>query len=141
MRGSGNLKLDDKSRLTLPAKYRVALTEEVAVVCESERCLAVYARSVLDQLMGPINAAQPTHLKVRDYQRWFNSRAEDAIPDKLGRVTITPSQRAWAGLDKDVFYVAAGSRLEIWNPDAWQAYSAVLDDKFADFDGEIVPQG
>lgn len=138
MRGSGGLKLDDKSRLTLPAKYRDELTDKLVIVCDQERCLSIYPRQALDALMNPINAASPTQLKVREYQRWANSRSEDAAPDKLGRVIISPIQRAWAGLDKDVFYVGAGNRLEIWQPEAWAAYEAALDDKFADFDGDIV---
>jgi len=140
MRGTFTPKLDDKSRLTLPAKYRTELTDEVTVVCEQERCLAIYAKSVLDQMMEPVNAAPSTLRNVREYQRWTQYRAEDATPDKQGRVTITPIQRAWAGLEKDVIVIGAGNRLEVWNPEKWEAYSAGLDARFADFDGEIVPR-
>ncbi len=140
MRGTWTPKLDDKSRLTLPAKYRTELTDEVTVVCEQERCLAIYAKTVLDTMMEPINAAPSTLRDVREYQRWTQYRAEDATPDRQGRVTITPTQRAWASLDKDVVVIGAGNRLEVWDPDKWAAYSAALDAKFADFDGEIVPR-
>ncbi len=141
MRGTWTPKLDDKYRLTLPAKYRTELTEEVTVVCEQERCLAIYAKAVLDTMMEPINAAPSTLRDVREYQRWTQYRAEDATPDRQGRVTITSTQRAWAGLDKDVVVIGAGNRLEVWDPARWEAYSATLDAKFADFDGEIVPRG
>jgi len=140
MRGAWTPKLDDKSRLTLPAKYRAELTDEVTVVCEQERCLAIYAKAVLDAMMEPVNAAPSTLRDVREYQRWTQYRAEDATPDKQGRVTITPSQRTWAGLDRDVVVIGAGNRLEVWNPEQWEAYSSALDAKFADFDGEIVPR-
>ena len=141
MRGMWTPKLDDKFRLTLPAKYRDELTEEVTVVCEQERCLAIYAKPVLDKMMEPINVAPSTLRNVREYQRWTQARAEDANPDKQGRVTLSTVQRTWAHLDKDVIVIGAGNRLEVWNPEAWDAYSAELDAKFADFDGEIVPRG
>ena len=140
MRGMFTPKLDDKSRLTLPAKYREELTDEVTVVCEQERCLAIYAKSVLDQMMSPVNAAPSTLRDVREYQRWTQYRAEDAAPDRQGRVTISAVQRQWAGLDKEVIVIGAGNRLEVWDPVKWEAYAAALDDKFADFDGEIVPR-
>ncbi|MCL2482865.1 MAG: division/cell wall cluster transcriptional repressor MraZ [Propionibacteriaceae bacterium] len=140
MRGTWTPKLDEKSRLTLPAKYRTELTEEVTVVCEQERCLSVYSKEVLDSMMEPVNTAPSTLRNVREYQRWTQYRAEDANPDRQGRITITASQRAWAGLDRDVIVIGAGNRLEVWNPERWEAYSATLDDKFADFDGEIVPR-
>jgi len=134
-------KLDDKSRLTLPAKYRSELTDEVTVVCEQERCLAVYPKAVLDTMMEPINSAPSTLRDVREYQRWTQYRAEDATPDKQGRITLTAIQRTWAGLDRDVIVIGAGNRLEVWDPERWETYSAALDERFADFDGEIVPRG
>ena len=141
MRGSWMPKLDDKSRLTLPAKYRSELTDEVTVVCEQERCLAVYPKAVLDTMMEPINSAPSTLRDVREYQRWTQYRAEDATPDKQGRITLTAIQRTWAGLDRDVIVIGAGNRLEVWDPERWETYSAALDERFADFDGEIVPRG
>lgn len=140
MRGSWTPKLDDKSRLTLPAKYRSELSEEVTVVCEQERCLAIYPKAVLDEMMGPINAAPSTLRNVREYQRWAQHRAEDATPDKQGRITVTAIQRIWAGLQRDVIIIGAGNRLEVWDPERWVEYSQALDEKYADFDGEIVPR-
>lgn len=140
MRGTFTPKLDDKSRLTLPAKYRVLLSDEVSVVCEPDRCLGIYAKAVLDEEMEPINSAPSTIQAVRDYKRWTQSRAEDATPDKQGRVTITPMQRAWANLDKEVVVIGASDHLEVWDPNKWAERLARLDDKFADFDGEIVPR-
>jgi MraZ protein len=133
-------KLDEKSRLTLPSRFRIELTNDVTVVCEQERCLSVYPREVLNRMMNPIYEAPSTFRQVREYQRWSHSRAEDANPDKQGRITITPVQRLWAGLDKEVVVIGAGNRIEIWNPERWIKYAESLDEKFADFDGEIVPR-
>jgi len=141
MRGTFTPKLDDKSRLTVPMKYREELGFHLTVVCEQEHCLSIYAKDVLDQLLEPVNRASPTWLDVREYQRWMNSRAEDADPDHQGRITITPMQRAWAGLDKDVIVIGAGNRLEVWDPARWEEYSKTLDARFANFNGEIVPGG
>ena len=140
MRGTWMPKLDDKSRLTLPAKYREDLSEEVTVVCEQERCLSIYPRQVLDAMMEPINAAPSTLQDVREYLRWTHSRSEDATPDKQGRITISAAQRTWAGLDKDVVVIGVGPRLEIWEPTRWQEYSTTLDEKFANYNGEIAPR-
>jgi len=139
MRGTWTPKLDDKFRLTLPAKYRDELTEEVTVICEQEHCLSIYSRAVLDQMLEPVNQASSTWLDVREYQRWVNSRAEDASPDKQGRITLTPLQRTWAGLERDLVVIGSGNRLEVWNPDRWEEYSPTLDARFANFNGEIVP--
>ena len=141
MRGTFTPKLDDKSRLTVPIKYREELGFHLTVVCEQEHCLAIYAKDVLDQQMKTVNQASPTKLPVREYQRWVNSRAEDVDPDGQGRITITALQRAWAGLDKEVIVIGAGERLEVWDRARWEEYSQALDARFANFDGEIVPSG
>lgn len=138
MRGMSTPKLDDKFRLTLPAQFRAELTEEITVVCELDNCLAVYPRAVMDKMMEPINQASPTIRRVREYQRWMQYRAEDASPDKQGRITLTATQRAWAGLDRDVVVIGAGPRVEIWNPQRWETYSPTLDEKFENYDGNIL---
>ena len=138
-RGSATPKLDDKSRLALPAKWREQLAKEITVVCEMEHCLGVYRRQDFDEAMREINDAPMTLRQVRDYQRWMQSRAEDVTPDAQGRITLTPTQRAWACLDRTVMMIGSGKRLEVWQPDAWQNRQAELDERFIDFDGRIVP--
>jgi MraZ protein len=137
-KGTASPKLDDKNRLALPAKYREELAKEITVVCELEHCLGIYKRPDWDQTMARYNAAPTTLRKVRDYQRLMQSRAEDVSPDGQGRITLTPFQRAWARLDKEVVVFGAGNRLEVWNPADWAAYQAELEAGFADFDGDIV---
>jgi len=138
-RGTATPKLDDKFRLALPAKYREELAKEITVVCEMEHCLGVYRRQDFDQAMKEYNDAPTTIRRVRDYQRWMQSRAEDVAPDGQGRITLTPVQRAWARLDRDVVVIGSGNRLEVWNPDDWDDYQAQLERRFQDFDGQIVP--
>jgi MraZ protein len=131
-------KLDDKFRLTLPAKYRKELGYEITVVCEPEHCLGVYRREVFEEQMRHYMEAPSTLRQVRDYQRWMNSRSEDVEPDTQGRITLTTKQREWARFDRDVVVIGGGNRLEVWNPERWDCHEAQLDEEFVDFDGLIV---
>ena len=45
-------------------------------------------------------------------------------PDKTGRITIPPSLREYAGLDRDVVIVGVDTRFEIWDAANWEAYVA-----------------
>jgi MraZ protein len=130
--------LDDKNRLAVPAKYREELAKAITVVCEMEHCLGVYRRADFDQTMRAYNEAPTTIRQVRDFQRWMQSRAEDVTPDGQGRITLTPFQRQWARLDREVIVIGSGNRLEVWNPADWEAYQATLEARFTDFDGHIV---
>ena len=44
--------------------------------------------------------------------------------DKQGRILIPGSLRAYANLEKEVTLVGVGSRVEIWNREAWENASS-----------------
>lgn len=138
--GTFTPKLDEKGRLTLPAKFRDDFVEGMVITRGQERCLMVYAPDEFAKLLDPVNHAPTTLKQVRDYQRWLLAGASDEVPDRQGRVTVPPHLRSYAGLERDVVVVGAGPRLEVWNPQAWDEYSARLDAGFADYNDEIVPR-
>ena len=49
----------------------------------------------------------------------FLAGASDETPDKQGRVTVPPDLRAYAALSKDCVVVGAGTRVEVWDAEAW----------------------
>ncbi len=123
-------KLDDKGRLTLPAKYREHFAEGVVITRVQEGCLAVYDEATFDNLNARYEARATSEADVRAFQRWLNSGSDDGIPDRQGRITLPPHLRSFAGLDRDVVVVGAGDRVEVWEPERWQQQSAALDDVF-----------
>ncbi|MGJ6981046.1 division/cell wall cluster transcriptional repressor MraZ [Aestuariimicrobium soli] len=130
--GTYSPKLDEKGRLFLPAKFREALAEGVVVTRQQDRCLAIYPLEAFRQMTLASMKAPSTFKRVRDYQRMLAASASDEVPDKQGRITIPPRLREYAGLDKELVLVGSIDRLEIWDPAAWEAYSAQNEDAFAD---------
>ena len=45
------------------------------------------------------------------------------MPDKQGRILISPSLRAHAGLVKDVTVIGVGLTAEIWDTERWLKYN------------------
>lgn len=88
-----------------------------------------------------IRQAPVTSKQARDYMRVFLSGGASAeTPDKQHRVTIPPATlRAYAGLDRDLAVIGAGSRLEIWDATAWQTYLAEQEEAFAETAEEVIP--
>lgn len=124
-------KLDDKGRLTLPAKYREHFADGVVVTRVQEGCLAVYDVETFDSLDARFEARATSEADVRAYQRWLNSGSHDDVPDRQGRITLPALLRAFAGLDHDVVVLGAGDRVEVWEPERWQQQSAQLDEVFS----------
>ena len=124
-------KLDDKGRLTLPAKYREHFADGVVVTRVQEGSLAVYDVETFDSLDARFEARATNEADVRAYQRWLNSGSHDDVPDRQGRITLPAPLRAFAGLDHDVVVLGAGDRVEVWEPELWAQQSAHLDEVFS----------
>lgn len=119
--GEYSYTLDDKGRLTLPARFRDDLAQGVAITRGLDGCLFVFTYEDWKQFTATLGERLPfTQKSARDFSRFFFSGAVDAIPDKQGRVLIPPYLREYAALDAEVTIIGANSRLELWNPERWQ---------------------
>jgi MraZ protein len=132
-------RLDDKGRLFLPAKYRDELAAGLVLTKGQERCLYVFPEPEFGRITEALRAAPVTAKAVRDYSRVFFASASDEIPDKQGRITIPPSLRTYAALQRDCVVIGANTRLEIWDATAWDAYLEQQEDAFSDASEEVLP--
>jgi MraZ protein len=132
-------RLDDKGRIFLPAKFRDDLAEGLVVTRGQERCLYVFPKDEFGRITETMRQAPVTSRAARDYMRVFLSGASDETPDKQGRVTLPPNLRSYAGLTRDCVVIGAGSRLEIWDAAAWDAYLAEQETAFSERAEEVLP--
>lgn len=115
-----NHTIDEKGRLTLPAKYRAELATGVIVTRGLEPCLFIYPKEEWEKLAARINAMSPMKHDVRAFSRFIFAGANDCLPDKQGRILLPSYLREYANLDGEVVIIGAGTRLEVWNPANWQ---------------------
>ena len=132
-------KLDDKGRIILPAKFSDDFENGVVMARGQEHAIYVFSQTEFESLVQRMQAQAPSLGKQgRDYLRLFLSGATQEIPDKQHRVTIPPMLREYAGLDRDLTVIGAGSRAEIWDTAKWNEYYANAEAGFADADGEVI---
>lgn len=137
--GTFTPKLDDKGRLILPAKFRDELAHGLVVTRGQEHCLYVFSRDEFERIHERIRTAPITSKLSRDYLRVFLSGAHDETPDKQNRITVPSNLRDYAGLDRDLVVIGAGSRAEIWDATAWQTYLSAQEASFAQTEEEVIP--
>ena len=118
--GTHTPKLDDKGRLTLPARYRDELRAGLMITKGQDRCLFVFPREVFEELAKKVSEAPFTNEGVRAYQRYLFSGTVEAELDKQGRVTLPANLMAKADLGRDVVVAGVGEYLEVWDRDAWR---------------------
>ena len=113
--------IDDKNRLTLPARFREALGGGVVVTRGLDSCLNVYARdewhAMVDRQLAELD---PLSREAREMERYFYSAAVEADVDKQGRVMIPAALTSYAKLARDVVVAGVRNRLEIWDREAWR---------------------
>ncbi len=84
--------IDDKNRLTLPARFRDALAGGVVLTRGLDACLDVFARPDWDALVeARLAPLDPFSKEARELKRFFFSAASDAELDKQGRVLVPPA--------------------------------------------------
>ncbi len=132
-------KLDEKGRIILPAKFRDELASGLVLTRGQEHCVYVFSQREFESLHEKIRQAPVTSKQARDYLRVFLSGASAEVPDKQNRVTIPTPLRTYAGLDRDLVVIGAGSRAEIWDAEAWETYLAEQEAAFANTEEEVIP--
>ncbi|MFQ6617032.1 MAG: division/cell wall cluster transcriptional repressor MraZ [Fidelibacterota bacterium] len=138
--------LDTKGRVSIPAKFRTALSPEndgTFVISRGlDTCILAYPmvewQKVEQGLRGLSSAS-------RVYRSFIRATVRYATPvqlDKQGRIQVTPSLREFARLEKDVLIIGVVNKIEMWNPailERLEKKSLKIDsDQFGDLADKII---
>src|SRR5690606_35225685 len=99
--------IDDKGRLTIPARFRGELAAGLVVTCGFDRNLMVFPMSEWEKLAEKISAQPLSNESVREFRRRVFSQAVDLEPDRQGRILLPQTLRDFAGIDGEA--VIAGN--------------------------------
>lgn len=120
--GTYTPKLDDKGRLTLPAKFRDALAGGLMVTKGQDHSLAVYPREEFVALARRAAAVSRSNPQARAFVRNLAASTDEQYPDAQGRITLSADHRRYAGLSKECVVVGSVDFIEIWDAQAWRNY-------------------
>lgn len=120
--GTFTPKLDDKGRLTLPAKFRDSLAGGLMVTKGQDHSLAVYPRDAFMELAQKAAATSRTNPEARAFVRALAAGTDEQHPDGQGRISLSVDHRRYANLSRECVVVGSVTFLEIWNAQAWHNY-------------------
>ena len=113
--------IDDKNRLTLPARFRHVFGDGIVVTRGMDGCLFAYTRDDWDRLVqGRLATLDPLSKEGRRMQRFFFSGAAETELDKQGRVMLPAALIQHAKLGREVVVAGVHDHLEIWDRAAWR---------------------
>jgi transcriptional regulator MraZ len=113
--------IDDKNRLTLPARIRHHFADGLVVTRGMDGCLFAYTREDWNRLVETrLATLDPLSQEGRRMQRFFFAGAAEAELDKQGRVMLPAALIDHAKLGRDVVVAGVHDHLEIWDRAAWR---------------------
>jgi MraZ protein len=133
--------LDDKGRVTIPARLRDDLGTHVVITKGLDGCLFLYPMSEWTKLEERLRALPMTNANARAFQRLFMAGAHDVELDRQSRVTIPPRLREYAAIERDVVLVGVSNRAELWASERWQSYQETAQEGFEDVAEKMVDLG
>jgi MraZ protein len=121
-RGQYEHSVDDKGRLSIPAKLREALKKEKTLVLTSfDAYITAFPMKAWRIIEDRIRSNPTFKREMRDFLRVVYSLAEDVDIDPQGRILISPALRQRAGITREVVILGVMDQIEIWDKARWQA--------------------
>ena len=127
-KGSYKIIIDNKNRLSLPAKLRKAgrgaLSDQFVLTRGLEGCLFLFAADEWKKIEDKLKNLSFTQSDNRLFVRLLLSQAVDAPLDAQGRMIIPQNllEQAQLAREQEAFVVGNLNRIEIWNTQVWENY-------------------
>lgn len=137
--GEYHQKIDDKGRLTIPAKIRYELGENFIVTRGLDGCLFIYPKDVWENIVNKYQQL-PNIKEARNFMRFFLSGAMVQEFDKQGRINLSSPLIKYSDLTKDCVVIGVGERLEIWSLDRWSKFTEENEDNFSELADNLFSQ-
>lgn len=152
-RGSEEVKVDGKGRMSIPARFRRIFEagDPDWKPSERTRMIVVYGPAQWKKLeFYTVEAAERIDEEIDRLPRgsqerlWLetlmNGMATEAEIDTDGRLVLPQKLRDKAGLDNEAFFTAKGDFVEVWNPENYSEASGSLQEFMAGFPADFDPR-
>ncbi|MCO5183518.1 MAG: division/cell wall cluster transcriptional repressor MraZ [Anaerolineae bacterium] len=120
--------IDDKGRLTIPAKFRGDLAAGLVLTRGFDQNLMIYPLTGWQTLAERIQEKPVADKLMREFRRRVFSGATDLSPDRQGRIIVPPFLREFAGIDGEAVVVGMFDYLELWSVERWEAQRTSIED-------------
>lgn len=118
--------IDEKNRVSMPAKFRKELGKKIIITPGLDNCLFVFKNSDWSNVVKNLTSKEGELSFLESDQRSFNrymfGRAAEVELDSIGRILIPEFLKVKLKLSGSVAIVGVEDRLEIWNDKDWAKY-------------------
>ena len=121
---------DEKSRFSVPAKFRKELGKKIVVTRGKDKCLFLYPLKTWATISKEVAGLGHVGSDER-FARFTFSGASEVEIDSIGRILVPEFLREFAELKNSIVVTGVHDRVEIWNATRWNAYRKKLESEYA----------
>ncbi len=118
--------VDDKKRLSVPAKFRKELGKKAVVTHGLNNCLVIYPMPKWKKIAEKLSNFSEGQSDSRGFRRFMLAGAVEVDVDTIGRVLIPDFLKQYANLKDKVVLTGVYDRVEVWDEAAWKTYKAQM---------------
>lgn len=115
--------LDEKKRLSLPAKFRTELGRGAVMTRGLDHCLFIYSKKSWQKILDKMSSLSMGATDSRGFNRFMLSGAVELETDSAGRILIPEYLKKFAHLKSKVVFAGVGDRVEVWDDERWTMYT------------------
>ena len=115
--------IDEKNRVSMPAKFRKELGRKIIITPGLGQCLFIFTAKEWEKVSHKLSSSDSDLSFLKSDQRNFNrymfGRAAEVEIDSIGRMLIPEFLQEGIRLRDKAAIIGVRDRLEVWNEKAW----------------------
>ncbi len=123
--------IDEKNRMSLPAKFRKELGKKIIITPGLGQCLFIFTNKEWEKVSKKLSDSDNdlSFLKAdqRNFNRYMFGRAVEVETDSIGRILIPDFLKERIGLKNTAAIVGVKDRVEVWSEKKWSEEKALVE--------------
>lgn len=119
--------LDEKNRLSLPAKFRKEMGKKLILVPGFDKSLFLFTVNEWQKRSARLAESSMFQSNNRSVARFLFGRAVETDVDASGRILIPDLLKAHAGLTQKIALIGVHNRVELWDEKTWNTYKKQIE--------------
>lgn len=118
--------IDEKNRISLPAKFRKEMGKKVIITPGLDQCLFIFTLAEWQKVSNRLSNRESDLSFLSSDQRTFNrnifGQAADVEVDSIGRILIPDFLKEKIKISGKAALVGVEDRVEVWNDKVWAEF-------------------
>ena len=135
--------IDEKNRISLPAKFRKEMGKIVVITPGLDQCLFIFTMEEWSKVSKRLSDSDSdlSFLKAdqRNFNRYMFGRAAEVEIDSIGRILIPDFLKERIDLKNPVAIIGVKDRVEVWNDKTWSENKAVVEKQAEELAEKLAP--